>query len=70
MIRDVNTCIKLIIHDTTDEGNDPLRRVRAHYSDGRSGIAAKLMTSLSEAKCILPVLVPRPAYLLIVTLNP
>ena len=70
LISDIDASVDLVVHDATHEGHGPLRGVETHDSDSRAGRAAKLVTRFRKLERILPVLVPGPANLNIVALDP
>lgn len=69
-IGDVDSCVNLVVHDTTNEGDGPLGCIVAHDGDSGPILTVKLVTSLRESHRFMIVLVPSPALLDIIALDP
>mmetsp|Transcript_11570 Transcript_11570/g.14587 ORF Transcript_11570/g.14587 Transcript_11570/m.14587 type:complete len:256 (+) Transcript_11570:1380-2147(+) len=70
LVGDVDARVHLVVHYAAQEGNGPLRGVEAHDCDGGTGSCVELVASFCEAHGVVPVLVPGPAQLGIVALDP
>ena len=70
LVRDVNACVALVVHDSTHKGNGPFGGIETHDGHGRPCLAVQLVACLRKAQSILVVLVPSPAKLHTIALDP